>query len=98
MTRSPLPLLALPLALLLAACGTAPPNNPDPTDPSHADTTVPPLQHHSVLANRRGVAGAAAPRPWREANDEVARIGGWRSYLRESEAPATPASAPEAKP
>lgn len=38
------------------------------------------------------------PTPWREANDTVGRIGGWRAYAREAqgqplEAPATPAPA-----
>ncbi|MDQ8020709.1 MAG: hypothetical protein REI94_02645 [Moraxellaceae bacterium] len=34
-----------------------------------------------------------APRNWREVNDEVARAGGWRAYLREAQrenAPAAP--------
>lgn len=28
----------------------------------------------------------APPRDWREANDRVGEIGGWRTYLRESQA------------
>ena len=31
---------------------------------------------------------------WREANDNVGRIGGWRTYLREAQQPDAPASAP----
>jgi hypothetical protein len=37
------------------------------------------------------VAPAVSPVPWRDANEQVNRIGGWRSYLRES-APATPST------
>jgi hypothetical protein len=39
--------------------------------------------------------------PWRESNDTVGRIGGWRAYARESQAPAAsePArAAPAVKP
>jgi len=41
--------------------------------------------------------------PWKDANDEVRRIGGWRTYLRESQAaqpsgsPGAAGRAPEAK-
>ena len=30
--------------------------------------------------------------PWKEANDTVGKIGGWRSYAKEAAAPATPAA------
>ena len=64
-------------------------------DPANAAAQVPALRHDSVLANRRGVAAAPAPRPWREANEQVNRVGGWRTYLRESApTPPSPASAP----
>jgi hypothetical protein len=39
--------------------------------------------------------------PWREANDAVGRIGGWRAYAREAQEPAAPdraASQPAARP
>jgi hypothetical protein len=36
-------------------------------------------------------------RPWRETNDAVGRIGGWKAYARETQAPdAQPATAPAA--
>lgn len=73
---------------------------PDATDPAAA---VPALSYRSSLQTyRRHVEGP--PRVWREANDEVLRIGGWRSYLREAQgAPAggsdpTPASRPGSTP
>lgn len=92
----------LPL-LLLAALTTAyaqPPSppaarsvRPDPLDPQ---ASVPALRYASPLAAYRRV-GEDSPVPWREANDVVTRIGGWRTYLREAQratpvAPASPAS------
>jgi hypothetical protein len=47
----------------------------------------------------RGYRPATTPEPgqWREANDNVARIGGWKTYLREAQqADAAPAAAPAA--
>ena len=35
---------------------------------------------------------------WREANDTVTRIGGWRSYLKEAQAPDAKSVAPAAAP
>lgn len=39
-----------------------------------------------------------APRPWREANDTVARIGGWQTYAREAQAASPAAGAASAVP
>lgn len=38
--------------------------------------------------------------PWRETNDEVGRIGGWRAYAKEAAQPAVPGEkpAPETSP
>lgn len=36
--------------------------------------------------------------PWREANDEVGRIGGWRAYAKEAQGGAAMVGAPEATP
>lgn len=93
----PLPMLALAalaaLALLAAAgpvrgqTETATPR-PDPLD---ARAAVPPVAHVSPLAVYRR-AGELSVGSWREANDTVTRIGGWRTYAREAAAPA--ASAP----
>lgn len=63
---------------------------PDATDPSAA---VPALSYRSSLQTyRRHVEGP--PRSWREANDEVLRIGGWRSYLREAQGAPAPGLEP----
>lgn len=70
----------------------APPTRPDPT---HVDAAVPPLAHHSALLRYRPQSDDARL-DWRAANAEVARIGGWRAYLREAQAPEPAASAPVA--
>jgi hypothetical protein len=69
--------LLLPAAPARAAAG-------DPADPQAA---VPPLPASgTALAGYRRFA-PPEPRSWREVNDTVARIGGWRVYLREAHAP-----------
>ncbi len=64
-------------------------------DPLDSAAPVPPLVHRPALPET--ASGAAdSPIPWREANDEVARIGGWRAYLREASRPENPAADPAA--
>ncbi len=75
-------------------------SRPDPLDPR---ASVPALVFRSALAPDRSGAGDK-PLAWREANDNVARIGGWRAYARQSQqadpepgakpAPAVPSAAP----
>jgi hypothetical protein len=62
---------------------------PDPTD---AAAVVPKAAYESSLRPVRRPADAKPP-SWREANDTVTRIGGWRAYARES-LPGAAASAP----
>ena len=59
---------------------------PDPLD---ANAPVPPLSRQSSLSTPLPL-GEAAVGSWRDANDTVNRIGGWRAYARE--APRSPAS------
>ena len=61
---------------------------PDPID---ASTAVPATPHRTALTGYRRLTDEP-PRGWRESNDTVTRIGGWRSYLREAQAPETKAS------
>jgi hypothetical protein len=78
-------------ALCAAAAGAQAQGAPGPARPDPLDATVPvpaPV-YRSVLALPRR-ADADAPVPWREANDLVGRIGGWRAYAREAQAPASP--------
>lgn len=72
-------LLALPsLGLATDTSSRAAPGK-DPTDPAAA---VAPLRHASPFARYRPLSDKGVG-PWREANDEVARIGGWKAYARE---------------
>lgn len=82
----------LPGAAALAQAATSP--RPDPAD---AQAATPALQHRSALAGYRRFDAESPPLAWREANDRVERIGGWRAYAREASAPASaPAPAPAA--
>jgi hypothetical protein len=66
-------------------------SQPDPGDPK---ARVPPLRYESSLTATR-VTDERKPLSWREANDSVARIGGWRVYAREAQQPnGSPASTP----
>ena len=88
----PRALLGMVLSVALAAPALAqsmPPSaRPDPLDPK---ASVPASRYSSSLAQHRS-GGDAKPVSWKEANDAVARIGGWRVYAREAQQP-EPASA-----
>ncbi len=64
---------------------------PDPLDPK---ASVPTLSYESSFAQYRRL-GDEKPVSWRDANDTVTRIGGWRVYAREAQ---QPDPAPAAKP
>ncbi len=100
----PLPLACL-LGLLGAALGaqaepSARAGQPDPLDPR---ASVPALVYRSSLPPVRSGADDK-PVAWRDANDSVAAIGGWRVYARQARQPdplpgaqpppATPAAGP----
>jgi hypothetical protein len=57
-------------------------------DPADASAPVPPLVVRSALGAHRGMTDETLG-SWREANDTVGRIGGWRTYAKEAE-PAAP--------
>ena len=59
--------------------------------PNAAGTSMP-LQFESVLSRYKPMTDQKLG-SWREANDTVTRIGGWRTYLKESQAPDTAAPA-----
>lgn len=95
-------LLALAFVGIAAAAQPSRSARPDPLD---AAASVPGAHHESAFKGYRRF-GATSVVPWRDANDTVDRIGGWRSYAREAQASATPparapaaaASAPSAEP
>lgn len=68
-----------------------------PPDPLDARAATQPLSHRSVFDGYRRLGDASAV-PWREANDTVKRIGGWRSYAREAAQTPAAAPAPDARP
>ena len=78
------------LALSAQAQATPPAARADPLDPK---ASVPALSHPSSFAQYRRLA-EDAPISWREANDRVTRIGGWRVYAREAQQ-SDPAPAPK---
>lgn len=109
--RMPCAVLSLLFAMLLAAQAQtqaqahapAPATiRPDPLDPK---AQVPSVRYESSFAQFRRL-GNDKPVAWREANDAVARIGGWRVYAREAqqpepavaEKPVVPAQAPAQMP
>jgi hypothetical protein len=65
-------------------------------DPAAANAPVPPVQYKSPFAGFRAL-GDDKPVGWRQANDTVNGIGGWRVYAREARQPDTPPPAAGAK-
>lgn len=61
----------------------------DPLDPRAA---VPAFIYQSAFAPYRAL-GSQELISWRQANDNVARIGGWRVYLRQAQQPEPPSPA-----
>jgi hypothetical protein len=90
---------AVCIGVVLAAAGaalaqTAPAATPPKRDPLNAAEAVPPVQHRSATASYRRHAEQPVG-SWRDANDTVTRIGGWRAYAREASQPDAPAARPE---
>lgn len=100
MVRFLLPWL-VPVALLVGvadATAQVPMRSSAKADPLDARAAAPALVHQSAFAAYRAHA-QAVPIGWKQANDTVNRIGGWRAYAREAaEAGAPPAAATKAQP
>jgi hypothetical protein len=65
-------------------------------DPQHPQASVPAVVYESSLTASKRPREEPAP-SWRQANDTVTRIGGWRAYAREAQQPdasAAPAATP----
>ncbi len=88
--RLPVILLA---AVTLAAAAHAQTTAPlaRASDPANPQAAVPRAVHSSAFAGYRRQA-EPAPIAWKEANDTVTRIGGWRTYAREAAEPSAPAA------
>lgn len=52
-------------------------------DPADANTVIPPTIYRSPFADYRPL-GEDKNTPWKDANDTVGKIGGWRVYAREA--------------
>jgi hypothetical protein len=87
----------IPCVLVACACSAAlsAPAQSTKADPADAAASVPALVHRSSLGDYRRHADPA-PADWKGANQTVERIGGWRAYAREANAPAPAASAASA--
>ena len=86
----------VPALLLIGNAQAQPASRAAKPDPLNARAAVPALVHSSAFAAYRGHV-EAVPIGWKEANDTVARIGGWRAYAREAAEPSPVApSAPAA--
>lgn len=85
-------LLAALLPVVGASAGGAPERGAVRPDPLDARASVPRVEYRSALAGYRP-GGELKLGGWREANDNVARIGGWRAYAREAQAVEPPAAA-----
>lgn len=75
--------------------GNAMPASPAATAPAAAKRTNGARAaglYKSAFDDYRGFSDEPAV-PWREANDRVGRIGGWRAYAREAQAAAPPEAA-----
>ena len=64
---------------------------------SMATPTGSPLAFESTLSRYKPITDQKLG-SWREANDTVTRIGGWRSYLKEAQAPDAKTTTPQAAP
>ena len=84
----------MPAALLTAisAAMAQTPGTTGKADPLDAQASVPRMVHESPLTQYRKHSDEKVI-SWREANDTVGRIGGWRTYLREARQP-DPVTAP----
>lgn len=94
----------IPVVTLLAAASLihpiahaqGAPGRSERADPLDPQARVPAITHASPLAGYRRL-GDDERVAWKEANETVNRIGGWRAYAREAQQPDPAASAPAAR-
>lgn len=75
--------LVVPTCMLLASASYAQRNPVLPAPPAASPT---PLKFDSVLTRYKPMTDQKLG-AWREANDTVARVGGWRAYLKDAQTP-----------
>ncbi len=81
--------------LMQGAAAAQGPTRPSGSDPLNAEAPVPAATHRSAIAAHRGATEQPVS-SWREANETVTRIGGWRAYAKERAADAGPVRAGQA--
>jgi hypothetical protein len=92
--------LVLLVCVALALLGVPPPAFAQPAakaDPLNAKAVVPPAAYRSAFSSYRPSSETPVG-SWREANDTVTRIGGWRVYAREANQPEAPAGSTGSNP
>ncbi|WP_421956008.1 hypothetical protein [Polaromonas sp.] len=65
--------------------------------PANAPAQAAPAPFRSALENYQPYTDEKTA-PWKAANEQVDRNGGWRAYAKEGRAAASPAAAPQADP
>ena len=91
------PLLAFSsLAVTAAFAQTAASTNPAASAGQIAAITAVPPAFSSVFKSYKPFV-EEKPADWRQANDDTARIGGWRAYAKEASEPNPASATPAAK-
>lgn len=88
--QSARPRWLLMLAWLANAVAAQTPTPSQP--PAITPILTQPLQYRSSISHYQAYSEQAV-QPWREANDRVQRLGGWRAYAKERSDEATPSGA-----
>lgn len=84
----------LPVALLACSLAAVATERPDPLNASAAVPTFTPPSAFTGYSRH----GDTRLQSWKDANDAVGRIGGWRAYAREASQASRPANAAPATP
>ncbi|MGP1691485.1 MAG: hypothetical protein ACTS6O_03150 [Giesbergeria sp.] len=86
MYRRLLALWTLSMAAAAPLAWAQPASNSAKPDPQDANASVPRVIYRSSLANYRALSDEKVT-SWKETNDNVGRIGGWRAYAKEAQEP-----------
>lgn len=76
--------ISIAVALLASAPFADAHGQPTAVDPQNPAAPVPSVTYRSAFEGYRSHTGEKLL-PWRESNDAAVRIGGWRTYLRETQ-------------
>lgn len=82
------PALWLAIASPLTAATVYAQTVADPTGPSAAPSILSPGAYQSALDGYQPYR-EEKPQPWKQANDTVGKVGGWRAYAKEAAEPAS---------